>query len=82
MPEPEKEEWLEAMTLELISLEVMGTLTLVDRPRFHKVIFGQWVLAVKQDAMGQVERFKARYVVKRFMQVEGVGFIETFAATC
>ena len=32
--------------------------------------------------MGQVERFKARYEVKGFMQVEGLDFNETFAPTC
>ena len=32
--------------------------------------------------MVQVERFKARYVVKGFMQVEGLEFNETFAPTC
>ena len=32
--------------------------------------------------MGQVERFKARYVVKRLMQMEGLDFNETFAPTC
>ena len=32
--------------------------------------------------MGQVERFIARYVVKRFMQMEGLDFNETFAPTC
>ena len=32
--------------------------------------------------MGKVERFKARYIVKGFMQVEGLDFNETFAPTC
>ena len=32
--------------------------------------------------MGQVERFKARYVVKGFMQMEGLAFNEMFAPTC
>ena len=79
---PEREQWLAAMALEVQSLKAMGTWTLVDRPNSRKVIPGRWVLAVKKDAMGQVERFKARYVVKGFMQVEGLDFNETFAPTC
>ena len=32
--------------------------------------------------MGQMERFKVRYVMKGFMLVEGLDFNETFAPTC
>ena len=60
----------------------MGTWTLVDRPQSRKVIPGRWDLAVKRDAMGQVERFKARYVVKGLMQVGRLDFNETFAPNC
>ena len=79
---PEKEQWLAAMALEVKSLEAMGKWKLVDRPKSRKVIPGRWVLAVKRDAMGLVERFKARYVVKGFMQVERLDFNERFAPTC
>ena len=79
---PKKEQWLAVMALEAKSLEVLGTWTLVNRPQSRKVIPGRWVLAVKRDAMRQVERFKARYLVKRFKQVEGLDFNETFAPTC
>ena len=60
----------------------MGTWSLVDRPQPRKFIPGRWVLAVKRDAMGQVERFKSRYVEKGFMQVEGLDFNERFAPNC
>ena len=79
---PKKEQWLAVMALKAKSLEVLGTWTLVDRPQSRKVIPGRWVLAVKRDAMRQMERFKARYLVKRFKQVEGLDFNETFAPTC
>ena len=79
---PEKEQWLAAMALEVKSLEAMGTRTLVDRPQSRKVIPGRWVLAVQRDAMGQVEQFTVRYVVKRLMQMEGLDFSETFAPIC
>ena len=79
---PEKEQWMATMALEVKSLEATGTWTIVDRPQSGKVIPGRWVLAVKRDAIGQAERFKARYVVKGFMQVERLDFNETLAPTC
>ena len=69
------------MALEVKSLEAMGTWTLFDNPQSRKVIPGRWVLVVKRNAMGQAEWFKARYVVKGFMQVEGLDFNETLAPT-
>ena len=54
------------MALQKKSLEAMGTWTLVDRSQSRKVIPGRWVLAVKRNATGQVERFKSRCVVKKF----------------
>ena len=75
------------MALEVKFLEAMGTWTWtlvakVDRPRSQKIVPGRWVLAQKRDAMGRVERFKIRYVVKRVLQVEGFDFKETIAPTC
>ena len=52
--------------------------TLVDRSRSRKIIPTRFVLIVRRDAMGQVDRFTARYVVKGFLQVEGFELNETF----
>ena len=50
----------------------------VPRPS-GKVIGTKWVRRVKTDASGNLEKFKAKVVVKGFRQVEGVDYEETFA---
>ena len=82
VPGLEKEQWLAAMALDVKSLEAMGTWTIVDRPQSRKNFPGRRVLAVMRDAMGQVDGFKARYVVRGIKQVEGIDFNETFSPTC
>ena len=82
VPGLEKEQWLSAMALDVKSLEAMGTWTLVYRPQSRKNFPGRRVLVVKRDAMGQVDGFKARFVVKWFKQVERIDLNETFAPTC
>lgn len=53
----------------------------VARPAGKKVIGRKWVLRIKTDAAGKVDKFKARVVAKGFRQIEGVDCDETFAPT-
>ena len=58
------------------------TWSLVERPKDKIVINGKWVVKVKQNEEGEIDKYKARYVAKGYAQVEGVDFNETFAPTC
>ncbi|KAJ9518062.1 hypothetical protein QJQ45_009996 [Haematococcus lacustris] len=76
---PHAEYWREAMHTELASLHANGTWTLVERPSGARVLPTKWVLKIKRDATGAIEKFKARLVAKGFMQVSGVDVGDVYA---
>jgi hypothetical protein len=52
---------------------------IVPRPIDKSVVGSRWIYKVKQDADGSVEKYKARFVARRFSQIEGIDYGETFA---
>lgn len=46
----------------------------------HRALGGKWVYKVKRDLDGNIARFKARWVVKGYLQQFGVDYDQTFAA--
>ena len=75
------EKWKAAMASEMDSLRENGVYELVDRPSGKKVVKSKWVLRVKTNELGEVEKYKARVVAKGFSQVEGVDYDQTFSPT-
>ena len=59
-----KNKWLEAMQDELASLIENGVYELVPLPVSAAALSGKWFLKIKRGAQGEIERFKARYVVR------------------
>ena len=76
------DQWHRAMKDEVKALQDNETWNLVRPPTDRDVIPGKWVYKVKLGPSGQVDKYKARYVVKGFKQVEGLDYFETFAPTC
>jgi transposase InsO family protein len=70
MKSENKKEWMDAIESEKKSLEEMETWELVDPPPGRKIIGSKWVFKVKTDEKGEIERYKARLVVKGFNQVK------------
>ncbi|CAI5936643.1 unnamed protein product [Closterium sp. NIES-65] len=73
------EAWLASREDEFQSLMENGTWTLTNLPPGRKALDCTWILRVKTDAEGKLERRKTRLVIKGFQQREGVDFKEVFA---
>ncbi|GJT88810.1 zinc finger, CCHC-type containing protein [Tanacetum coccineum] len=71
--------WIEAMEIELDSINKNNTWTLTTLPMNHKAIGLKWVFKTKRDAKGKIIRYKARLVAKGYVQEQGLDFDEVFA---
>ena len=60
-----------AMTEEIRAIERNNTWELTDMPKGARPIGIKWVYKKKTNAEGEVERYKARLVVKGYKQKEG-----------
>ena len=69
------------MNSEMESLRENGVYELVDRPTKKNVVKSKWVLRVKTDAKGKIEKYKARVVAKGYSQVDGVDYDQTLSPT-
>lgn len=66
------------MNEEIGAIEKSNTWELVDLPK-GKVIGVKWVYKTKRNVEGNIERHKARLVIKGYKQQQGRDYEETFA---
>jgi len=71
-------EWQEAMQKEFDALHANNTWILTPLPAGKKPISCKWVFKTKYKADGNLERCKARLVIRGFTQKEGIDYNETF----
>ena len=71
--------WMIAMQEEMEALHRNKTWELVELPKGRKAIGNKWVFKIKRDGNDQVERYRARLVVKGYAQKEGIDFNEIFS---
>jgi hypothetical protein len=55
-------------------LNAFGTWELIPLPSGAKPIPCKWIFSVKRDALGNIERFKARHVAKGLAQCAGINY--------
>ncbi|KAJ1518878.1 hypothetical protein ONE63_011508 [Megalurothrips usitatus] len=71
--------WLAAVNEELSALAENNTWELTSLPRGKVPINCKWVFTVKSDGDGNIDRYKARLVVKGCSQRYGIDYSETYA---
>lgn len=71
--------WKIAMDEEINAIEKNDTWRLTKLPEGRKAIGVKWVYKTKKNANGEVQRYKARLVVKGFKQKAGIDYSEVFA---
>jgi hypothetical protein len=71
--------WREAMLEEYDSTMCNDVWEVVPRPVGKSVVTSRWFYKTKYAADGSIEKHKARFVARRFSQIEGVDYDETFA---
>jgi Reverse transcriptase (RNA-dependent DNA polymerase) len=72
--------WMAAAQEEYNSLMANGTWRLVEPPQHQKVLAARWVFKYKRGSANQILRYKARWVVKGYEQIQGVDYDQTFAS--
>ena len=78
---PDADEWLESIHDEHSSIVGEHVYDLTDLPEGCHVIGSKWVLRYKENALGEIERRKARLVAQGFSQKPGIDYTELFAPT-
>ena len=67
------------MNEEIKAIKKNDTWELTTLPHGKKAIGVKWVYKMKKKAKGEVERYKARLVVKGYSQQQGIDYDEVFA---
>lgn len=74
-----EEKWIKAMDEEINAIERNETWELTDLPDSKDCIGVKWVYKTKRNVEGNVDKYKARLVVKGYKQKYGIDYEETFA---
>ncbi|CAB4021584.1 Retrovirus-related Pol poly from transposon TNT 1-94, partial [Paramuricea clavata] len=71
--------WKQALEAEYSSLMNNETWELVPPPESSNIVGSKWVLKIKRDANGNIDRHKARLVAQGYSQTQGIDYEEVFS---
>jgi hypothetical protein len=71
--------WKDAMIEEYQSILKNDVCDIVLRLEGNFVVTSKWIYKIKHAADGSIKKYKERFVARKFSQVEGVDYDETFA---
>nr|GEW02675.1 ribonuclease H-like domain, reverse transcriptase, RNA-dependent DNA polymerase [Tanacetum cinerariifolium] len=71
--------WIEAMQIEINSININKTWKLATLPDNQKAIGLKWVFKTKRDGNGKIIKHKARLVAKGYVQEHVIDYDEVFA---
>ena len=71
-------EWRSAMSVEFESMTKNNTRELVPPPEGKNIVGSKWVLKVKRNSDGSLDRFKARLVAQGYTQTRGTDYEDVF----
>ena len=75
----QKREWVEATMKEYISTMKNDVWEVVPKPKGKRVVSSKWIYKIKHTTNGSIEKYKERFVARRFSQKEGIDYEEKFA---
>jgi hypothetical protein len=78
---PDAVQWQDAINAELTALVEKNTYTEMVLPPGKTAIPSKFVLNIKRDAFGKIDKYKARLVALGCRQIAGEDFTEVFAPT-
>jgi hypothetical protein len=70
--------WRDVMMEEYQSIMKNDVWDIVSRPKGKSVVTSKWIYKIKYTVDGSIEKHKSRFVSRRFSQVEGIDYEETF----
>lgn len=74
-----EKQWMQAINEEITSLVKNKTWDLMPLPPGRRVIDNRWIFKIKRDKDGNIDKYKARLVVKGCSKRRGLDYEETYA---
>jgi hypothetical protein len=70
--------WKDSMTEEYQSILKNDVWDVFPRPEGNSVVTSKWIYKIKHAPDGSIEKYKQRFMVRGFSQIEGVDYDDTF----